>query len=162
MCRMKRIGVVSDTHGTLHPDALSVLDGVDRIIHAGDIGVQEVIDRLETVAPVSAITGNVDWGSPVGRRYPKMLSFEEEGYRIFVKHIGDKPDRWFPRLPDPRPDVVIYGHSHVALCQRFEDVLFLNPGAAGRSRFGRPCSLAILTLDDGEAHADVRYLSHAS
>lgn len=156
---MARIGVVSDTHGVLHDEVLNRLAGVGRIIHAGDIGRQEIIKQLETVAPVSAITGNVDWGSALDRMYPKVLSFKQAGLQVFVKHIGGLPAEWYPQLPDPAPDVAICGHSHAPLCAPHNGVLFLNPGAAGRPRFGRTCSIAVLTLDDGSANAEIIHLS---
>lgn len=156
---MTRIGVVSDTHGTLHDAVVSRLAGVDEIIHAGDIGNQHIIEQLGTVAPVKAITGNVDWGGRLDRVYPKILSHEVDGYHIFVKHIGGMPAEWYPRLPEPQPDVAICGHSHRPLCERFKDVLFLNPGAAGQPRFGRGGSIAILRFDDDRADAEIVHLS---
>lgn len=156
---MIRIGVISDTHGTLHTGVVSHFAGVDEIIHAGDIGNQHIIEQLETVAPVKAITGNVDWGGRLDRMYPKILSRETEGFHIFVKHIGGMPAEWYPRLPEPQPDVAICGHTHRPLRERHNDVLFLNPGAAGRPRFGRAGSIAILTVDGERADVEIIHLS---
>lgn len=155
---MIRIGVVSDTHGALHDGVVVHLAGVDEIIHAGDIGDQHVIEQLETVAPVHAVTGNVDWGGTLDRTYPKVLSREMDELRIFVKHIGGLPAQWYPRLPEPQPNVAICGHSHKPLRERYNDVLFLNPGAAGRPRFGRGGSIAILTVDGDSAAAEIIHL----
>ena len=154
-----QIGVISDTHGRLPEAALALLQGVQEIIHAGDIGRQEIIKRLETVAPVTAVTGNVDWGGPLDLIYPKVLSFTVADCRIFVKHIGDKPARWSQHLPEPRPDVAICGHSHIPLLEEYENVLYLNPGSAGQSRFGRGHSLAILTIEAGRPRAELFFLA---
>ncbi len=148
-----RIGVIADTHGTLPARALELLQGVDEIVHAGDVGSREIIHRLETVAPVTAVTGNVDWGGPLDLIYPEELSFQVEGCRIYVKHIGGKPAEWQPHLPQPRPDVAICGHSHIPLIEFYGGVLYVNPGSAGRPRFGRGLSLAILTLEGGRPEA---------
>jgi putative phosphoesterase len=154
-----RIGVISDTHGLLPSQAMETLQGAEQIIHAGDVGRQEIISRLETIAPVKAVTGNIDWGGPLDLVYPKILSFTVGGCRIFVKHVGDKPVRWSQHLPQPRPDVAICGHSHIALQEMYEDVLYLNPGSAGQARFGRGLSLAILTIEAGQARAELVSLS---
>lgn len=152
---MTRLGIVSDTHGRLPDQLLELLQGVEQIIHAGDIGRQEVIKRLEAVAPVTAVTGNVDWGGLLDRLYPRMLSFTVEGCRIFVKHIGDKPAQWSHSLPQPRPNVAICGHSHIALLEEYDGVLYINPGSAGQSRFGRGLSMAILTIEAGRPRAEL-------
>lgn len=155
---MIRIGVVSDTHGALHGDVVPHLVGVDEIIHAGDIGDQHVIEQLEEAAPVHVVTGNVDWGSMLDHTYPKILFREAGKLHIFVKHIGGKPAAWYPRLPEPQPDIAICGHSHRPLCERFNGVLFLNPGAAGRPRFGQGGSIAILTIEGSNAAAEIIHL----
>ncbi len=141
-----RIGVISDTHGVLHPAVKTHFADVEHILHAGDIGGQNVIAQLESIAPISAVTGNVDWGGPLDRHYPRVQSLHLAGCFIYIPHIGGHPQELVRRLPDPRPDVYIFGHSHIALIERRDDVLFLNPGAAGWPRFGRQPSVAILTI----------------
>src|SRR4051794_34735464 len=141
-----RIGVISDTHGHYNPRVAAHFAGVDHIIHGGDIGSQIIIDRLRSIAPVTAVTGNVDWGGPLDREYRRVQRIELAGYSIYVTHIGDAPAKLLGRLPEPRPDIYIYGHSHISLVERLENVLFLNPGAAGQPRFGRGSSIALLEL----------------
>jgi uncharacterized protein len=143
-----RIGIIADTHGFFDPRAERHFAGVEHIIHAGDIGAASVLERLEAIAPVTAVTGNVDWGGPLDRVYRRTERLERVGFRIYVTHIGDHPRKLAERLPDPRPQVFIYGHSHIAVVEEREGVLFLNPGAAGKPRFGRPVTVAILELGE--------------
>ena len=146
-----RIGVISDTHGYFDPRITTHFAGVEHIIHAGDIGDAAVLARLEALGPVTAVTGNVDWGGPLDRRYGRTARLEFAGYTIYVTHIGGKPAALAARLPDPRPDVYIYGHSHIPSVEHLNGVLFLNPGAAGKPRFGRRPSLALLELGNEPA-----------
>lgn len=143
-----RVGVIADTHGFFNPRVPACFAGVAHIIHAGDIGGEAVLERLRALAPVTAVTGNVDWGGPLGGAYRGVEQLELAGHRIYVTHIGDKPSRLIDALPDPPPHVYIYGHSHIPLVQQLRRVLFLNPGAAGKPRFGRQPSLAILDLTE--------------
>jgi putative phosphoesterase len=149
-----RIGVLSDTHGFFDPRIVRHFTGVDHIIHAGDIGSPVIIARLAALAPVTAVTGNIDWGGPLDRDYRRSERLELSGYQIFVTHIGGKPVELATNLPEPRPDIYIYGHSHIPALQHHAGVLFLNPGAAGKPRFGRQPSLALLDLGD-EASASI-------
>ena len=141
-----RIGVISDTHGFFDPRILRHFDGVARIIHAGDIGGEAILERLRELAPVTAVTGNVDWGDPLDRCVRRVEQIELAGCRLYVTHIGDAPARLAQRLPDPRPHVYIYGHSHIPVVEQCDGVLFLNPGAAGKPRFGRQPTLVLLEL----------------
>jgi putative phosphoesterase len=151
-----QIGVIADTHGHLAAGALDALRGVELILHAGDIGREEIIGQLEQIAPVLAVHGNSDAGTPLSRQHPATRVVEREGVRIYLTHIGGRPAelvRALPAEPDSRPQVYIFGHSHVALCERLDGVLFLNPGAAGRPRFGGGLSVAILSVAGGQAEA---------
>lgn len=150
-----RIGVISDTHGYLDPRAASALQGVAHILHAGDIGNPAIITALEAIAPVSAVYGNVDAGTGLARRYPSVQRLEWAGVRIYMTHIGGAPATLAGRLPTPKPHVYIFGHSHVALLETHNDVLFLNPGAAGRPRFGGSLSIALLDVQDGQGAARI-------
>jgi putative phosphoesterase len=149
-----QIGVISDTHGYFDPRITRHFTGVDHIIHAGDIGNSTIVARLGALAPVTAVTGNVDWGGPLDRDYRRSEWLELNGCRIFVTHIGGKPIELTTHLPEPRPDIFIYGHSHIPALEQHGGVLFLNPGAAGKPRFGRQPSLALLELGD-EASARI-------
>ena len=151
------LGVLSDTHGTLHPRLLSLFReaGVESILHAGDVGKESVLAELQAIAPTLAVRGNIDTGGVVAG-LPGEVRFTEEGVDVYMTHIGGKPNFWLPRLPAPAPAVAICGHSHVPLLQSLGGILFLNPGAAGtRPRFGRDLTAALLRLEAGEAKAEI-------
>ena len=143
-----KIGVVSDTHGFFDPRLLELFAGVGHILHAGDIGQQRVIVELETLAPVTAVLGNTDVG----------LSFKETevvplvGRKFLVHHIVDPRQPAEPlkdRLAGENPDVVVFGHTHKPYCETLGRTLFLNPGYAGKPRFGMPRSVAIIECNAG-------------
>ena len=151
------IGIVSDTHGTLHPCVLDVLRdaGVERILHAGDVGDYSVLSAMAAVAPVVAVRGNVDRSGPVAD-LPLEVRLDIGGADVYMTHIGGVPRVWLPRLTARRPAVAVCGHSHMSLVESGGGVLFVNPGAAGTARrFGRPQTLAILRVADGQAEADI-------
>ncbi len=138
------VGVISDTHGLLRPQALTALEGADLIVHAGDIGPPDILARLRLIAPTIAVRGNVDT-SPWGRSLPATDVVEAAGRLLYVVH--DRADLDI----DPRAGgmaAVIFGHSHRPEAVSHEGVLFLNPGSAGPRRFTLPVSLARLTIDD--------------
>lgn len=138
---MFKIGIISDTHGLLRPEAERRLEGVDHIIHAGDIGQPEVIEALRQIAPVTAIRGNVengDWAIS----YSDTALVRLAGKSIFVLH-DLKTLNLTPHIP---VDVVISGHSHVPKIETLDGVLYLNPGSAGRRRFKLPITLATLDV----------------
>jgi uncharacterized protein len=135
-----RIGVISDTHGLLRPEAVERLTGVDHIIHAGDIGAADVIAGLEAIAPTTAIKGNVDVG-PWARHYPERTTVTFVGRIIHVVHNVKELDVDLGGI-----DIVISGHSHKPKIERAGGVLYLNPGSAGPRRFSLPIALAILDL----------------
>lgn len=148
---MTRIGVISDTHGLLRPEALAALDGCDRIIHAGDVGEESILGELAKVARVEAVRGNVDI-EPWTSRLPETLVVEAGGATIYVIHDLAMLDL------DPYAaaiDAVVYGHSHRPDVDRRDEVLFLNPGSAGPRRFHLPVSVAILNADDGRVDAEI-------
>lgn len=151
------IGVLSDTHGTLHPrlPGLCRAAGVEHILHAGDVGSDLVLRELGGIAPVSAVQGNIDTDGEVAQ-LPVELRFTVEGVDIYMTHIGGKPKSWLPSLPNPKPSVAICGHSHIPLAQTLAGVLFLNPGAAGRRpRFGKPLSAALLRVNNSLAEVEI-------
>lgn len=142
--RPASIGVISDTHGLLRPEAVAALQGSDLIIHAGDVGSPEVLEALERVAPVRAVRGNVDRGELAS--LPLTDVVEVAGASLYVIHIREDLDL------DPAAagfDAVIYGHSHMPSVERRGDILWLNPGSAGHRRFDRPVSLARVTVQEG-------------
>lgn len=149
-----RIGLISDTHGVLRPTVLDVLMGVDRILHAGDVGRADILDELEAIAPVSAVYGNTDRGS-LQTTLSAQLELELEGRVVALTHghMLGAPNPLTLHAAFPDADVVVYGHTHIAAIDRYEGTLFVNPGAAGPGRFGLKPSLAILDLGKEE---DVR------
>ena len=140
------VGVISDTHGLLRPQALAALEGADLIVHAGDIGPPDILARLRMIAPTIAVRGNVDT-SPWGRSLPASEVVEAAGRLLYVVH--DRADLDI----NPRAGgfaAVIFGHSHRPEAVEHDGVLFLNPGSAGPRRFSLPISLAILEVTAGE------------
>jgi len=139
---MCRIGVISDTHRLVRPEILTALEGVEHIIHAGDMGSPDVIAELRRVAPVTAIRGNADAGD-WAREFPETAIVQAGGIMIYVIHNIDSLDL------DPRASefsAVVYGHSHVPMQQTRDGVLYFNPGSAGPRRFHLPVSMGYLTV----------------
>ena len=136
------IGVISDTHGLLRPEALDALRGSEHIIHAGDVGKPEILEKLAVIAPVTAIRGNVDKGA-WARKLPETEVFEIGGISIYLLHDLAKLDL--------KPQaagfaVVISGHSHVPKQETRDGVLYFNPGSAGPRRFNLPITIGELTI----------------
>jgi uncharacterized protein len=149
-----KIGLISDTHGLVRPEALQALAGVDRIIHAGDIGGAGVIEALSGIAPVDVVRGNND-KDPWGAKLPAWLALEFEGVSIHVLHDVKDMD------VDPAAAgfrVVIAGHSHKPMVAERDGVLFVNPGSAGPRRFSLPVTVGYLTVEGGAARAQIKSL----
>ena len=141
-----RIGVISDTHGLLRPEAIDGLAGVDHILHAGDVGGIEILERLRAIAPVTAIRGNVDGFGPCAA-LPEIEVVELSGYSFYMLHDIQALDL------DPVAAgmaAVIYGHSHQPKVEERKGVLYFNPGSAGPKRFSLPVSLGFLETGDGK------------
>ena len=151
------LGLISDTHGYFHPSLPKYLRGVDLILHAGDVGTADVLDRLEKIAPVRAVWGNVD-GQPIRTRAKEHLRFEVDGLRFWMTHIGGRPGKWDRSVAseitaDP-PDIFICGHSHILRIERVRDLgnmLYINPGAAGRQGIHQVKTCVLLELTEGAA-----------
>lgn len=142
------IGVISDTHGLLRPQAVDALRGVEHIIHAGDVGKPSVLDPLRAIAPVTAIRGNVDMGDWL----PRTEVVEVGEALLYVLHNLDHLDL------DPKAaemDAVIYGHTHRPSIERRNGVLYLNPGSAGPRRFDLPVSVALLRVTGHQLDAEL-------
>lgn len=139
---MAWIGIISDTHGLLRPEAVERLRGVTRIVHVGDIGAPEIVPRLQDIAPVTAIRGNIDTAE-WAMAYPETAAVTIADRRLFVIH--DRKDVAFDAEADGF-DIVLSGHSHRPGFEFVGRVLFLNPGSAGPRRFRLPVTLATLDL----------------
>ena len=148
---MRRIGVISDTHGLLRPQAVEALRGCDPIIHAGDVGSPDIIAALQKIAPVHAVRGNVDKGGWAGA-LPMTDLVQIDGFNLHVLHILDELD-----LDPPAAGLhaVIYGHSHQPKIETRNGVIYFNPGSAGPRRFSLPITLGRLTIADGGLHAEL-------
>ena len=148
---MPHIGVISDTHGLLRPQAVEALRGSSLIIHAGDVGAPEILDALRRIAPVFAVRGNVDRGT-WANALPESEIVEVADGLIYVLHdIGalalDPPTAGFR--------AVIYGHSHQPKSERRDGVLYFNPGSAGPRRFSLPVSVGRLTVSGNAIEAEI-------
>jgi putative phosphoesterase len=145
------IGVISDTHGMLRPQAVDALAGVDLILHAGDIDVPQVLEKLEQIAPVTAVCGNMDFG-PLRERLAETEVVEAGDYLLYILHDIGRLD------VDPEAagfSAVVFGHSHRPYLEQKQGVLFLNPGSAGPKRFGKPVSVARIRGANGRLSARV-------
>ena len=146
-----RLGIIADTHGLLRPAVFEVFKEVDHILHAGDIGVPEIVTDLEAVATVTAVYGNVD-GPELRARLPQVAELELEGFTIAVTH-GDQfghptPEKLHSAFP--RAEIIVYGHTHKPLLELIDDtVTVMNPGGAGRARFSLTPSVGIMELEAG-------------
>ncbi|MBA3496861.1 MAG: metallophosphoesterase family protein [Gemmatimonadales bacterium] len=146
-----RIGVIADTHGLLRPEVFEVFRQVDHIVHGGDVGPPAILEKLETIAPVTAVYGNTD-GRELRNRLPRVARLELDGFTIVVTH-GDQfgtpdPDTLQAAFPDA--EIIVFGHTHRPLLTLVDVVVtVMNPGGAGPRRFDLPASVGILELEPG-------------
>ena len=148
---MRSIGIISDTHGLLRPQALAALQGSALIIHAGDVGDPAILAALGKIAPVSAVRGNVDRG-PWTKQLPATQIIEFEGHSIHVLHDLNELEL------DPASagfHAIISGHSHRPKIETKDGVLYFNPGSAGPRRFDLPISAGKLTISAGRLQAEI-------
>ena len=154
------IGVISDTHGLVRPEVYKVFDGVDLILHAGDIGGTDVIIELEAIAPVKAVTGNMDAGQNL--RLPEKTSFQLQDRNFQLQHI-------FPTVPAPEDspaepirNIIVFGHTHKPSIERGGDTLYFNPGSAGPRRFLLPVCVGKLRIDGEKVEGEIIHLKKVS
>ncbi|MDR1671140.1 MAG: metallophosphatase family protein [Alistipes sp.] len=151
---MTKIGIISDTHGVFDETLKSFLADVDQIWHAGDIGSLELADRIAAFKPLRAVCGNID-AEPTRREFPEFMSFECEGIRVLMTHIGGYANRYQQQVAEmmaaQKPDIFVSGHSHILKIFREHTfgTLCINPGAAGRRGIHAVRTAVRLTLDDG-------------
>lgn len=139
-----RVGILSDTHGTLRPRVAELLAGCERILHAGDVGDPALLERLAAIAPLSAVRGNVD-GEGALADLPPRVAGTLDGLPFRMTHRREDVERDWPRLCR----LVVFGHSHRPELEWNGDCLLLNPGSCGSRRFHLPLTMAILTVRDG-------------
>jgi hypothetical protein len=138
------VGIISDTHGKLRPEATALLEGSDMIFHIGDVGIEEILDDLGKIAPVHAVRGNVDYGGRLSRLpYTEMIDFGNTTF--YLIHILEELDI---EPVAAGVNVVLFGHSHQPTQYYRDGVLYLNPGSAGPRRFNLPITLAKIYLSD--------------
>jgi uncharacterized protein len=150
-----KIGIISDTHGVLTPEALTALAGVERIIHAGDIGSADVIKALEKIAPVAAVRGNMDGGWANRLPWRDLLNLDDMTFYVVhdLNHIDLDPHA-------ARIDVVVSGHTHRAQAQRVGQTLYFNPGSASVSRHGGPLTTGIIRIQGNHLDHEILHLHH--
>ncbi len=146
-----KIGLISDTHGHLPADIFTIFSGVDLIIHAGDIGAENVLTDLRALAPVTAVYGNMDHSLPAGR-LSRIAFIKAEELTLSVTHILNNPKSFAYELykMNKKVDVVIFGHTHRPEVQKYNGILFINPGSIVYPRDEGGPSVAILTVNGRE------------
>jgi putative phosphoesterase len=147
-----RIGLISDTHGLLRPSVHSALAGVEQILHAGDVGGEEILTELRLIAPVRAVSGNTDTPG----EYEAELNLIVGGVSIHVSHGHEVGSPTPARLAAKySADVIVYGHTHQQLVTRIGDRIIVNPGSAGPQRFKLRPSVGVLTISNGRPEVEI-------
>ena len=151
------VGLISDTHGLVRPEVFSALEGVALILHAGDVGGQDVLVELQSMAPVHAVYGNTDPPGEPGLRAQLRLTLEDKSIHLSHGHeLGrPTPERLLARYD---ADILVFGHTHRPLIEEHGQRLVINPGAAGPRRFDLKPSVARLTLDAGRVNVELVWL----
>ncbi len=155
------IGVVSDTHGYCDPRVPPLLEGVEHILHAGDIGTGQIIEQLSDIAPVTAVRGNNDREGPESE-YPEIETLNLGGCHIYLTHIVKVPkegdEAGLAVYREQGADAVVYGHSHYAFHEERSGLTFFNPGAAGKRRFKVVPRIGLLDLEPGRVEGRILVL----
>ena len=153
---MKRIGILSDTHGTLDAKIIEFLSETDEVWHAGDIGGIDILTDMKSLFPVvRAVYGNID-GWEIRGEVPEIETFEVEGRRVAIKHICGNPRRYdaavLGLIADYKPHILVCGHSHILRVEydKKNNLLFINPGAAGNSGFHKLKTAVRFVIDAGD------------
>jgi putative phosphoesterase len=152
-----KLGVISDTHNYFDPKIPDIFQGVDHILHGGDIGLPWIILELESIAPVTAVLGNND----LGLDFKEIEMVRLDGKKLLLHHIVDfsRPETAIhQRINKEKPNVVVFGHSHRALSETRGGIFYLNPGYAGKPRFNLRRSVAILSWSDAEISVEFKSL----
>jgi putative phosphoesterase len=153
--KMKKIGIISDTHCWLEPKAAQYFADCDEIWHAGDFGCMEVAEALQKIKPLRGVYGNID-GQQLRTVFSEYLVFNLEGFKILMIHIGGYPGKYSPAarklIQSEKPDIFVCGHSHILKVMRdaqHNNMLVINPGAAGREGFHIMKTIIKMELDNG-------------
>ncbi|MDZ7725185.1 MAG: metallophosphoesterase family protein [candidate division KSB1 bacterium] len=153
--KIRRIGIISDTHGKLDPDVHRIFANVDTIIHTGDIGKDEILTELECIAPVNAVFGNTDQG-PLRDRLKAVLMLSLGTYKISVTHYPEHLRRIL--IDTEQYNIQCAGHTHEPLIKQEHNRLYINPGSASQPRGGYEPSVALLNIDGIEPEAEIVFL----
>jgi len=153
-----KVGLISDTHGRLAAEVFDLFKEVELILHAGDIGNEQIILELSAIAPVKAVHGNSD-RFPLVSRFKRIEFFKLGKFCACLTHIVSSPKTFAFQLfkMDKCVDLVIYGHTHRAEQSRFKDILFINPGSASQPRYGKARSVALMDIYDDNVMVDFKY-----
>jgi uncharacterized protein len=150
---MKKIGVISDTHGFLDPKVPKLFAGVSHILHAGDIGFASIILELQEIAPVTAVLGNTDGG--LNFRETEIVGLAERKFLLHhIVHPQPHSDKVKRIIMREEPNVVVFGHTHKKFCEMIWGILFFNPGYSGKPKYGAERSIAILHCNEKEIHPE--------
>ena len=144
-----KIGVISDTHNFFDPRIPDLFEGVEHIIHAGDVGTSAILTELEQIAPVTAVSGNTDSMLPL----KEIEVFELGRHKFLLQHIVQPHTPavlWSDRVQREKPDAIVFGHTHKPFNQTIEGIWYFNPGYAGKTRFGMERSVAVLHFQRGK------------
>ena len=150
-----KIGLLSDTHGYLDPKVFKYFEGVDEIWHAGDVGTPEVLEELRNFKPTIAVQGNID-GDKLRQECKESEIFEREGMHVIITHIAAKPPKYNQKvlscIKQYKPKLLVCGHSHIlkVMPDKINNLLFMNPGAAGKHGFHKVKTLLRFDLEKGE------------
>ena len=154
---MTTIGIISDNHGDWSSNIAKALEGVDAIIHAGDIGSYQIISKMESIAPTTAVLGNTDGDLPI--KESEVTNIGKK--KFFIQHIVDPHQLEVPlraRLDKVNPDVVVFGHTHKPFCETLGSILFLNPGSVTRPRGQFSPSMVRLVINNEKVTTDFIHL----
>lgn len=148
-----RIGIISDTHNSIPLSIEKVFKETDLILHAGDIGSQEILNRLKSITNVQAVCGNTDIYT-LSENLPSQITFKVEGMIILMLHDIGSINSFLWRIRkenfQPLPQIIIYGHTHSPIFQKINNIYFLNPGSAGKPKTGQRATVMILTIKKGQ------------
>ena len=152
------LGIISDTHGHLHSKIHTLFNGVDEIIHAGDIGKEDILFELRTIAPVTAVRGNMDRYGAM-RSYREFLAPSFAGVQFFIVHDIGTPSvikrHLLPFIERYKPRVVVFGHTHKPSVKYLGDILYFNPGSAKSGRSGSKASIGIIELVNSHVSGEI-------
>lgn len=155
-----KIGVISDTHGLVRPEVYKAFQGVDLILHAGDIGSKDVIVELEAIAPVKAVAGNIDvyLTDTLGEKLTCKIASRTVRLQHIVSDLPEKETRSGENISE----LIIFGHTHKPANIQAGKTLYFNPGSAGPRRFNLPISVGLLTLNEKTVHGEIIHLDKMS